>query len=146
MSRFFDIKEELWLDTILKYLPPKVHELNRKAFATGRGKFIKPERDWIEKAKPGCLRLRLLFFGLFFLILIDSSLAKDRSIYIFLHRSPVWPSLASRNGFRWHQSDLHPDAGHPADLALDHLLYLGNLLRAGIVSFLPRLYIHMELV
>jgi indolepyruvate ferredoxin oxidoreductase beta subunit len=37
MSRFFDIKEELWLNTILKYLPPKVHELNRKAFATGRG-------------------------------------------------------------------------------------------------------------
>ncbi len=37
MSRFFDIKEEVWLDTILKYLPPKVHELNRKAFATGRG-------------------------------------------------------------------------------------------------------------
>ncbi len=36
MSRFFDIKEELWLDTILRYLPPKVHELNRKAFHTGR--------------------------------------------------------------------------------------------------------------
>ena len=36
MSIFFDIKEELWLNTILKYLPPKVHELNRKAFSTGR--------------------------------------------------------------------------------------------------------------
>jgi indolepyruvate ferredoxin oxidoreductase, beta subunit len=37
MSRFFDIKEERWLNTILNYLPPKVHELNRKAFFTGRG-------------------------------------------------------------------------------------------------------------
>jgi indolepyruvate ferredoxin oxidoreductase beta subunit len=36
MSRFFDIKEELWLNTILKYLPQKVHELNRKAFHMGR--------------------------------------------------------------------------------------------------------------
>jgi len=36
ISRFFDVNESLWLDTILKHLPPKVHELNRKAFATGR--------------------------------------------------------------------------------------------------------------
>jgi indolepyruvate ferredoxin oxidoreductase beta subunit len=36
MSKFFDIKEELWLKTILQALPPKVHDLNRKAFAAGR--------------------------------------------------------------------------------------------------------------
>jgi indolepyruvate ferredoxin oxidoreductase beta subunit len=36
MSKFFEIKEDLWLKTILGYLPPKVHDLNRKAFATGR--------------------------------------------------------------------------------------------------------------
>jgi indolepyruvate ferredoxin oxidoreductase beta subunit len=36
ISKFFELKEELWLDTILKYLPPKVHELNRKAFSAGR--------------------------------------------------------------------------------------------------------------
>jgi len=36
MSKFFDVGEDLWLNTILKHLPAKVHELNRKAFATGR--------------------------------------------------------------------------------------------------------------
>jgi len=36
MSKFFKIKEDLWLNTILSYLPPKVHELNKKAFAVGR--------------------------------------------------------------------------------------------------------------
>ncbi len=36
MSKFFEIKEDLWLNTILSYLPPKVHELNKKAFAVGR--------------------------------------------------------------------------------------------------------------
>jgi len=36
ISKFFEVKEDLWLNTILNYLPAKVHELNRKAFATGR--------------------------------------------------------------------------------------------------------------
>ncbi len=36
ISKFFEVKEEIWLKTILKYLPAKVHELNKKAFATGR--------------------------------------------------------------------------------------------------------------
>jgi len=36
MSKFFEIDQELWLKTILNYLPPKVHEVNRKAFAAGR--------------------------------------------------------------------------------------------------------------
>ena len=36
ISRLFGVTEELWLKTILNYLPPKVHELNRKAFFTGR--------------------------------------------------------------------------------------------------------------
>jgi indolepyruvate ferredoxin oxidoreductase beta subunit len=36
MSKFFEIGQELWLKTILNYLPPKVHEVNRKAFAAGR--------------------------------------------------------------------------------------------------------------
>ena len=36
MSKFFEIKEDLWLKTILGVLPPKVHDLNRKAFAAGR--------------------------------------------------------------------------------------------------------------
>ena len=36
MSKLFDIQDTLWLTTILKYLPAKVHELNRKAFAAGR--------------------------------------------------------------------------------------------------------------
>jgi indolepyruvate ferredoxin oxidoreductase beta subunit len=36
ISKFFEVNEELWLNTILKHLPPKVHELNRKAFSAGR--------------------------------------------------------------------------------------------------------------
>lgn len=36
ISKLFEVSEELWLNTILKHLPPKVHELNRKAFSTGR--------------------------------------------------------------------------------------------------------------
>ena len=36
ISKFFDVGEDLWLNTILNYLPAKVHELNRKAFAVGR--------------------------------------------------------------------------------------------------------------
>jgi indolepyruvate ferredoxin oxidoreductase beta subunit len=36
ISKFFEVNEDLWLKTILNYLPPKVHELNRKAFFTGR--------------------------------------------------------------------------------------------------------------
>lgn len=36
ISKLFDVKGELWLNTILAHLPPKVHELNRKAFSTGR--------------------------------------------------------------------------------------------------------------
>ena len=36
ISRFFEVKEDLWLSTILNYLPPKVHDLNKKAFAVGR--------------------------------------------------------------------------------------------------------------
>lgn len=36
ISKFFDVKEDFWLKTILNYLPAKVHELNKKAFAAGR--------------------------------------------------------------------------------------------------------------
>ncbi len=36
ISKFFEVNEDLWLKTILDYLPPKVHELNRKAFSAGR--------------------------------------------------------------------------------------------------------------
>ncbi len=36
MSIFFELPEDLWLKTILNYLPPKVHDLNRKAFSVGR--------------------------------------------------------------------------------------------------------------
>jgi indolepyruvate ferredoxin oxidoreductase beta subunit len=36
ISKFFEVTEDLWLKTILNYLPPKVHELNRKAFSAGR--------------------------------------------------------------------------------------------------------------
>ena len=32
ISKFFEVKEEIWLNIILKYLPAKVHELNRKPF------------------------------------------------------------------------------------------------------------------
>ena len=36
ISKLFEVKEEVWLDTILNHLPSKVHELNRKAFSAGR--------------------------------------------------------------------------------------------------------------
>jgi len=36
ISKCFEVNEDLWLRTILNYLPPKVHELNRKAFSAGR--------------------------------------------------------------------------------------------------------------
>jgi indolepyruvate ferredoxin oxidoreductase beta subunit len=36
ISKLFDVKEDLWMKTILGHLPPKVHELNRKAFSAGR--------------------------------------------------------------------------------------------------------------
>ena len=36
ISRFFQVKEDLWLNTIFNHLPPKVHKLNRKAFFAGR--------------------------------------------------------------------------------------------------------------
>jgi len=37
MSTYFDVDEALWLDGILAKLPKKLHDLNRKAFSTGRG-------------------------------------------------------------------------------------------------------------
>ena len=36
MSKLFTIQDNLWLDTIPGHLPPKVHDLNRKAFAAGK--------------------------------------------------------------------------------------------------------------
>jgi len=36
VSKLFDVNEDLWLKTILNYLPLKVHELNKKAFSEGR--------------------------------------------------------------------------------------------------------------
>jgi indolepyruvate ferredoxin oxidoreductase beta subunit len=36
ISKFFEVNEDLWLKTILNSLPPKVHELNKKAFYAGR--------------------------------------------------------------------------------------------------------------
>jgi len=36
ISKFFELNEDLWLKTILNYLPAKVHELNKKAFYAGR--------------------------------------------------------------------------------------------------------------
>jgi len=40
ISKFFELNEDLWLKTILNYLPPKVHELNRKAFSAGRDQIV----------------------------------------------------------------------------------------------------------
>lgn len=40
ISKFFEVNEDLWLKTILNYLPPKVHELNRKAFSAGRDQIV----------------------------------------------------------------------------------------------------------
>ena len=36
ISKFFDMEESLWIETVLVHLPAKVHEINRKAFAMGR--------------------------------------------------------------------------------------------------------------
>jgi len=36
ISKLFELNKELWLNIILKYLPPKVHELNKRAFSAGR--------------------------------------------------------------------------------------------------------------
>jgi len=36
VSKFFDMEESLWIETVLGHLPAKVHEINRKAFAAGR--------------------------------------------------------------------------------------------------------------
>jgi indolepyruvate ferredoxin oxidoreductase beta subunit len=36
ISKFFEVNGDLWLKTILNNLPPKVHELSRKAFSAGR--------------------------------------------------------------------------------------------------------------
>ena len=36
ISKFFEVNGDLWLKTILNYLPAKVHELNRNAFSAGR--------------------------------------------------------------------------------------------------------------
>lgn len=36
ISKLFELKEDLWLNTILNHLPSKVHELNREAFTAGR--------------------------------------------------------------------------------------------------------------
>jgi len=36
ISKFFEVNEGLWLNTILDHLSPKVQDLNRKAFTAGR--------------------------------------------------------------------------------------------------------------
>ena len=36
ISKLFEVGEDFWLNTILKHLPLKVHELNKKAFSEGR--------------------------------------------------------------------------------------------------------------
>lgn len=36
LSKLFEIDENLWIDIILRYLPPKGHSVNRKAFSMGR--------------------------------------------------------------------------------------------------------------
>ena len=41
ISKFFDVKEDIWLTTILNHLPPKVHELNKKAFNAGKDQISK---------------------------------------------------------------------------------------------------------
>jgi len=85
----------------------------------------------MERTKPdGCLRLRPLFLAFSF---NDCRFppAKDRSIYIFLSMNTrlAFPSL--RVQWFWGapvgSSSRWPVI--PGILALDHLLYLGNLLR-----------------
>lgn len=36
ISNLFEIEEALWIEVILRHLPPRLHEVNRKAFAMGR--------------------------------------------------------------------------------------------------------------
>jgi indolepyruvate ferredoxin oxidoreductase beta subunit len=36
LSKLLEIEEALWMEAILRHLPAKVHEVNRKAFAMGR--------------------------------------------------------------------------------------------------------------
>jgi indolepyruvate ferredoxin oxidoreductase beta subunit len=36
VSKFFDMEESLWIETVLGHLPAKVHGINRKAFGVGR--------------------------------------------------------------------------------------------------------------
>ena len=36
LSQLLDVDGGLWMDVIVRHLPPKVHSLNRKAFAMGR--------------------------------------------------------------------------------------------------------------
>ncbi len=36
LSRLFDIDRDLWIEVVLRYVPPRVHGVNRKAFALGR--------------------------------------------------------------------------------------------------------------
>jgi len=40
ISKFFELNGDLWLKTILNYLPAKVHELNKKAFSAGRDQIV----------------------------------------------------------------------------------------------------------
>jgi len=36
ISKLFDMEEGLWVEAILRHLPQRVHEVNKKAFAMGR--------------------------------------------------------------------------------------------------------------
>jgi len=36
ISNLFEIEEDLWMEAILRHLPPRLHEVNRQAFALGR--------------------------------------------------------------------------------------------------------------
>jgi len=40
ISKLFEVNEDLWLKIILNSLPPKVHDLNRKAFDAGRAQVV----------------------------------------------------------------------------------------------------------
>jgi len=40
ISKLFDVGEGIWLNIVLKYLPAKVHDLNRKAFSAGRDQIV----------------------------------------------------------------------------------------------------------
>jgi indolepyruvate ferredoxin oxidoreductase beta subunit len=36
ISKLFDMEEALWVETVLRHLPQRVHEINKKAFLMGR--------------------------------------------------------------------------------------------------------------